>query len=140
MKLDNLIYLTIYLSIYLSVYLSREKGITNLSILNMSSYSDWNLFWDAKIFRTREIMTLFKLKIPQYFRLSTNFILLLNSTNRKPWYLTCGVWKMKLIIGAFSSQILPFSVLLKIINLLKKHLLMLDSDSDLVWGIKLILT
>jgi hypothetical protein len=34
---------------------------SNLSILYISSYSDWNLFWDAKILRTREIITLFKL-------------------------------------------------------------------------------
>ena len=66
----------------------RDYYSTNLSILNISSYSDWNLFWDAKIFRKREIITLFKLQIPQYFRLfwswSPNFILLLNSKNRKP--------------------------------------------------------
>ena len=29
-------------------------------ILNISSYSDWNLFWDVRILRTREIMMLFK--------------------------------------------------------------------------------
>ena len=45
-------------------YFYREKGITtlkNLSILNISSYSDLNLFCVAKIFRTREILYL------QYF-------------------------------------------------------------------------
>ena len=26
----------------------------NLSILNISLYSDWNLFWDPKIFRITE--------------------------------------------------------------------------------------
>ena len=31
----------------------------NLSILNISSYNDWNLFCDAKILGTQEIMTLF---------------------------------------------------------------------------------
>ena len=30
------------------------------SILNISSYSDWNLCWEAKILRIREIMILFK--------------------------------------------------------------------------------
>ena len=39
-----------------------------LSILNILSYIDWNLFWDAKIFRKREIMTIFKLLIPQFLR------------------------------------------------------------------------
>ena len=39
----------------------RDYYSTNLSILNISSYSDINLFWDAKILRTREIMTQFKL-------------------------------------------------------------------------------
>ena len=33
----------------------------NISILNISLYSDWNLFWDAKILRTQEVMALFKL-------------------------------------------------------------------------------
>ena len=40
----------------------REEGITstkNLSILNISSYNDWKLSWDAKILRPQEIMTLF---------------------------------------------------------------------------------
>ena len=39
----------------------KRKNITdkNLSILNISSNSDPNLFWDAKILRTRKIMTLF---------------------------------------------------------------------------------
>ena len=32
----------------------------NLSILNILSYGDLNLFWDTKILRIREIMTLFK--------------------------------------------------------------------------------
>ena len=39
----------------------RDSYSTNLSILKISSYSNWNLFRDAKILRTREIMTLFKL-------------------------------------------------------------------------------
>ena len=41
----------------------REKYYysTYLSLLNISSYSDWNLFWDAKLLRTWEIMILFKL-------------------------------------------------------------------------------
>ena len=51
----------------------REEGITryskNLSILNILSYSYWNLFWDAKILGTREIMTIFKLLIRQFWRL-----------------------------------------------------------------------
>ena len=44
---------------------SEREGITNLSIyqyiLSISSYSDLNVFWDAKIPRTREIMKLLKL-------------------------------------------------------------------------------
>ena len=33
----------------------RDYYSTNLSILNISSYSDWNLFWDAKILRTLKL-------------------------------------------------------------------------------------
>ena len=36
----------------------RNYYSTNLSILNISSCSDWHLFWDAKILRTREIRAL----------------------------------------------------------------------------------
>ena len=39
----------------------RNYYSKNLSIINVSSYSDWNMFWDAKILRIREIMMLFKL-------------------------------------------------------------------------------
>ena len=53
--------------------------------------SDLNLFWDAEILRTREIMVLFKLWIHQFVRLfwswisgSPYLILLLNSKNRGP--------------------------------------------------------
>ena len=47
---------------------SQREGINNLQILNISSNSDFNLFWTAKILRTREIMTLFKLWILQFER------------------------------------------------------------------------
>ena len=47
---------------------------TNLSILNIWAYSDWNLFWDVKILRTQEIMLLFKWQIPQFFRLFWIFL------------------------------------------------------------------
>ena len=50
-----------------SIMRERDYYFKNLSILNTLSYSDWNLFWDAKILRTREIMTLFKL-FPQFLR------------------------------------------------------------------------
>ena len=60
--------------------------------MNISLNNDWNLFWDAKILRTQEIMTLFKLEIPQililfwsYFSWSPKFILLLYFKNRGPW-------------------------------------------------------
>ena len=43
----------------------KMKGITTLKILNILSYSDWNLFWDVKIQRTQEIIMLFKLWIPK---------------------------------------------------------------------------
>ena len=43
---------------------NQREGIAiysaNLSILNISSYSHWTIFWDAKILRTQEIMTLIK--------------------------------------------------------------------------------
>ena len=49
-------------ALYKNFYM-REKDYysKNLSILNIPSYRDLNLFLDAKIYRTREIMTLLKL-------------------------------------------------------------------------------
>ena len=75
----------------------REKGIITLRLYQYwifisSSYRDLNLFWDAKILRTREIRTLCKLYIIQFLRSfwslviwSPNFSLLLKSKNRGPW-------------------------------------------------------
>ena len=47
---------------YKHIMLPERRGYysKNLSILNSSSYSDGNLFWDAKILRTQEMMALFK--------------------------------------------------------------------------------
>ena len=55
--------ITFYINWYKA---AREKGITTLlriyhRILNISSYSEWILFWVVKILRTREIMMPFKL-------------------------------------------------------------------------------
>ena len=47
-------------NVYMIILRERDYYSKNLSILNTSSFSDWNLFRDAKTFRTREIMTLFK--------------------------------------------------------------------------------
>ena len=47
----------------------RVNQPKNHSILNISSYSNLNLFWDGKILRTRGIMTLFNLWIPKFERL-----------------------------------------------------------------------
>ena len=38
----------------------------NLSILNRSSYCDSTLFWDAKIIKIQEIVTLFNYKSPNF--------------------------------------------------------------------------
>ena len=73
------------------IILIRKKGLLLYElILNMSSYSDSSLFWDANILKTQEIMTLFKQK-PPIFKIvlnlicwSPNLILLLDSKNRGP--------------------------------------------------------
>ena len=62
------------LSMYIEESERRDYYSTNLSILNILSYSDWNLFKDAKILRTREIMMLFKLQIPQFYRFFLSFL------------------------------------------------------------------
>ena len=72
--------------------IERDYYSKNLSILNCSSYSDLNLFWDAKILRTQEIRTFIQIINPQNFKivlklgqLIFNLILLLNSKNRGSW-------------------------------------------------------
>ena len=74
-----------------SIQRERDYYSTNLSILNISSYSNWNQFWDAKILRTWEIMTLFKLDISQFWLFSEvrsadpPFNFARNSKNRGPY-------------------------------------------------------
>ena len=53
--------------------ISREKGIQLSESINIKYfiiiYRDWNLFWDAIILRTQEIMTLYKYQTSQFLRL-----------------------------------------------------------------------
>ena len=50
----------VYFGWVVIVQRERDYYSKNLSILNISSNSEWNLFWDAKILITRKIITLFK--------------------------------------------------------------------------------
>ena len=50
----------LYRTIHILNQRERDYYSKNLSILNISSYSEWNLFLDAKILITREIIILLK--------------------------------------------------------------------------------
>ena len=71
----------------------RDYYSKNLSIFNILSYSDWNLFWYAKYSEHeklwRQIINPPILKIVlKLGQLIPNLILLLNSKNRRPWHCT----------------------------------------------------
>ena len=49
-----------------ALHTRHSNNTSRWSILNISSYADWHLFWDAKILRTQVKILVFKVWIPQF--------------------------------------------------------------------------